>query len=1749
MDNFAKLYGWPEEPDEIRRLTNLYESHGITTYADLANSQIGDIAIRLGAQYVNDINQSIPWSEADLLRKQWESYGLSGFDLVGDYRRKADTIDALIMISTRYKQYFITHLPHLDGSVISDIYSDTMECLVQLDSQHPVRKLIIYGNIRLKDYGGALLYFTDTPNGAYADFFAKMGYMLTGTDGIHAIGRRDFTNEEEIFEYYNILYVPPEDRKVNIIPRFNTLSKILKLKWGQYYYLSNIICSGAGQACNPLSEKISKSLVRVASTRIFSDPYQSIMEPIVNSIDAYHGGKPIGKFGLGFYSLFFWLFQPIEGTKSRYPKIIILSRTVDEFWFATIKNVDGELAIQFLNPYDQSINGLYPDEIYPEGATGTVVGLMEMNKTTIRNFAEYTQRFFTDVPVVTAPNLNWQMDKPTVIIVDNKSNFGFINRFILDRSTGITMETFLNSTLIPTSSTKSIQSQGIPYLRGVDISTEAKITGLMILVNDVGVVHIHSKVGSPTYMIFLENVDVPVSRDDIILNSNILTLLESAFIELVNLCIAKNYELDDVMRQFVAYANYTDQQGVGEIIQRVRQYILARSDLLLLPSRQIVTLMRQGGYHNVNYLSDINLVESRNKLDRLFDSILGSEAGRDVFQNVRLIHLLGKFSPTDAGIPGYLFVDNSQINVNDLINSYQGALLRRANDPVSGIDVMKLFPRESTKTTYHVFETPYNIQFPTSILIHNNKFMNRNPFRGINEETYPTHMIDSIYVPNLKISEVYELNTTYSSETQLLYSTIESWVLSLSEKVIINVTEPGRYASGIGDIHRKLFIFDDKLPIKRSIINAIFEHCLVTICTFFTVKDDNKHLEEYMATLCQFFTHIRIEVGQGSSKRFWFGRVVPYGWLRKEQIEQNGTKTGRSNENIFTISEITPYDLPLYNKFQRDGFFLSLKRILDDKLYLRDDIYLLDSRFFIDVALNNLYHILSQSYNIKINLRIFIRKILNAVTSNFEITLVCDILFTFVMEHVKTTTSYHELILINLYHKILDGSICDIILLELRKRFPSIFFTQYLQEPLVPESQAWITNTVYVPMSKALEIYLNLHFKNVRSCQFRRLPYKQLYQEITGLSLQKMIKYIFDHNVTVNTFSNLVDLANNVNAWIPDTAGPQLQMVEIAVNSGTTKPFINSILTELLQNSLDAIKTSANIGVNSINVSYCAIKSRFQLLVADYGEIPESALLSLMISFLSSKSATSDGATKVATTGEMGTGFFNVYRQPWSEVVSVRSGNFLIEGRVVSENGIVRDIIYDIYYAPDRSPTFVMINSAELSDEIITDVSLDVNIYAQDFLGVLDVPIYFNEKLMNRELVSIYEDDVGWVKMSKVGVHQSVIMTNGVPFGSLISFLESMFGPIENGLLATNLVVNINKGYYAPTQGRNRLNKFKDERYEQTVKFLSISMVSATMAKLVDADDSLFERYMSGALSRVSLDQYSVGSVPNFYVFNKKILFNRWYDISFVNSPGNNILYHNIWTMIMSGYQSTTNPVNVVNEATTGSFVIAGLPPELVDMYIGSSFEKVVNRWFSNKLPVVHRTITIDNSIKATTIRNTGSSSSKSRVDPLDVLLGIFDKFVQSYYRIAQKSPISKFNFTQIPSVHFGDTGDDNSAVYLPATHQIVVNLDKLLAYVDPATIVNEWLHYLKLQRQNHAADARYHLSISKIVRYLGNTQPLATIPHEILHAISSTTHGRGHPSMNFNINDTRYSNTSFDETGYILYSYVLEQGLVQLLV
>ena len=67
------------------------------------------------------------------------------------------------------------------------------------------------------------------------------------------------------------------------------------------------VLAASSLPCHPLGRNIARRLVWVAAQRIFSDPTQAIVELVVNSLDAYGHVPKVGRFGMGFFSLLYYV--------------------------------------------------------------------------------------------------------------------------------------------------------------------------------------------------------------------------------------------------------------------------------------------------------------------------------------------------------------------------------------------------------------------------------------------------------------------------------------------------------------------------------------------------------------------------------------------------------------------------------------------------------------------------------------------------------------------------------------------------------------------------------------------------------------------------------------------------------------------------------------------------------------------------------------------------------------------------------------------------------------------------------------------------------------------------------------------------------------------------------------------------------------------------------------------------------------------------------------------------------------------------------------------------------------------------------------------------------------------------------------------------------------------------------------------------------------------------------------------------
>ncbi len=185
-------------------------------YNEMSSSQ------QLGYKYYVDLQQKIPRSELhklkDLLHKYWDKYNVT-FVIGGSYRRgeiESNDIDVIVRDGIGMP----TLLSELEknGNLIGNLTKPTGTKwlgLVKFDKL--VRRMDIL-LVEKNEYPYALIYFTgDTRlNIELRTYANKLGYKLSGHELLDSRGNNIYLKDERaIFDFFNLKYLKPEQRKGN----------------------------------------------------------------------------------------------------------------------------------------------------------------------------------------------------------------------------------------------------------------------------------------------------------------------------------------------------------------------------------------------------------------------------------------------------------------------------------------------------------------------------------------------------------------------------------------------------------------------------------------------------------------------------------------------------------------------------------------------------------------------------------------------------------------------------------------------------------------------------------------------------------------------------------------------------------------------------------------------------------------------------------------------------------------------------------------------------------------------------------------------------------------------------------------------------------------------------------------------------------------------------------------------------------------------------------------------------------------------------------------------------------------------------------------------------------------------------------------------------------------------------------------------------------------------------------------------
>lgn len=267
-----------------------------------------------------------------------------------------------------------------------------------------------------------------------------------------------------------------------------------------------------------------------------------------------------------------------------------------------------------------------------------------------------------------------------------------------------------------------------------------------------------------------------------------------------------------------------------------------------------------------------------------------------------------------------------------------------------------------------------------------------------------------------------------------------------------------------------------------------------------------------------------------------------------------------------------------------------------------------------------------------------------------------------------------------------------------------------------------------------------------------------------------------------------------------------IQSVEMIINDGTSRDFIPAVINELLQNSIDAVREGSLNKRITLEVS--SSQGKGVLTITDPVGMSGGNILSLLTPFASSK-----GGSNTAT-GEMGTGFFNVFRESTYVLVQTQDpvlktciSCFLSPYRL---DGRVLDVIVGLNDDPTPPGTIISIFVEMDAFTLYVKVqqALD-NGYRYIDLSVAEIYIVNEGRVINEKADILYTDRVVSVKKKERGSYllaadqpvthvMNLCKDNGIDFRLIQRF-------IEEGKLLT-----IPKHAFIPSQARETIRLHPD---------------------------------------------------------------------------------------------------------------------------------------------------------------------------------------------------------------------------------------------------------------------------------------------------------------------------------------------------
>ena len=1509
--------------------------------------------------------------------------------------------------------------------------------------------------------------------------------------------------------------------------------------------------------CTEYGSKIAKSIIKIAATRIFAEPEQSIVELPVNSVDSYSAlraersgvrGKTVGKFGMGFFSILYWLVDH----EAR-------SLTIESFHkgqriYCVISQKQGELGFTLdIEHTNVPTDGLRvelncKDDPFTDHNVEQFKKQLGKVRFIVSDLVAYRE---TEMDKYTTWNQTCQDTTNKIFVEINNSGI-----IVEDYAQGVSLETLLTKLFVPSVSTKTIQAgmtadderkEEFHPLPSRIVPNGLDHHNFIILVQSVAVVTVpfqsESSLKYDVIVNMLSNVRIPVSRDDILLTDTTVAEFRDVVVpELLRDCLRlKNMAVFQLGLK--AYIQYTTLSNNKQEFQKMLQ-LVTFPELIAVQEKYLSVLKSIPDV--ASYIIGAMSTEQL-RLIALLDSI--DNVDKTIFWNKKIFYVpdavLNGGNVSNAGLSTYLFVSLDFVRKHALMwpqrlafSTYTDRLILLNQGTVSTFVNVAVDQKYKEFIESRILPKPFDAHAPITnvlcqIVLKLQAVLDMYELSGIanfiKKRDSNGNTLDFDFLNRLSASATH---WTYDSDQME-----GDYKLAYDEVVLSIIDDLSFYSNWMGDsCLTYLYDFYDLISglvdnlkstfygKRQPTLNFFAKHFIFSNqpreveCILFRYNAVPLSHNDFVDTLMRFPNlklmvqeHIALTLNASLDKTSDYNLVMwthlnPLYWVSLcEKIVQNCTNK-EFRDMLKEVNESCHSDL-------FDGYQLPyIANFILFYLTTNPGYY----KFFIVVVLFlhlpfkdflNPHEILmflafeGDDYNFSIEdyerMKVYREKHLNHVM---------PLLVPFLEQFID--------------HNILDCK--DFINLCLTTTEKYNFFVMKLNPMLSVLLEKLLTSFSLYRQT------LNSEVRVLPLFSLEDLPNPLLQQTVYRFTTSKFIDFVLKHE-----WPESESLFSLVNRYQPDRIIP-LQLTEIAINEGSAKSPMEAMIIETVQNSVDAIRLSER-GEGVIKLYLKESETHYMFQITDFVGIPQKGLISLFIPFLSSKVASA------SVTGEMGSGFFNVYRE--SEQVIVHTtlngrSTLVVDTPIKDTYGRVVDLEKHVSeFLTDRSnETNISVVLQKTNKSLITNITDVVN-FVKSIISLIpimnnNISITLNDDpllVMNQRLVATASFESFYCFET---TRPSFIFTKGVPFLPLTQFAFDLIPAYALPYIKNNIMLNIHHGVYTPVQTRSKITLALEVKAELE-KFVTDTIYCATLYVIIEKATSKdyidLNEYLQNFNSKSSLDQLipykmsvvKLNSVASFSLFMMNYEYNGLKSLSELIAMAHVFMTNKRW--------ETLSDITKKAIRTFAKWEPLG---------------KVLELWLTPK----NTDLMIFRTEATSQLQEEGKQQLNKTIGTMEVfyhkyesLLEVFmTSFVNHYWICGREARIEGAFINAPPNLviaNYSETGV--RAHYDGSIHSIFVNTNSFLKNEARQKAVKsfvKWLVYVK-----SVTDVQLISSNTLFDEFFKCAYPARTFPHEIEHARRGTNHTivGAHDSVLFMIPGYSAQMYTFDEVGTKVFEYI----------